>query len=209
MRPDPKQEIVDINSLETDPQNAVDHDDHNRQEVRKLIEKHGQVIPIVVDPESRIIAKGNLTWSVMKELGYEEVWVNWVGYESDVARRAYAAGDNRVGELHEWRWDVVAQLVDEMAQLAEDAAQIVVIPGFTDEELYLLTQTSFEAAAPVAGAFGQTGSSRGVTSRVFSLSEEAAEVLDRALKMAGERVPGDKKGDALVAVAQHYIDTIE
>jgi ParB-like chromosome segregation protein Spo0J len=95
-------ETVKINSLTLDPSNARKHNDLNLKAIANSLEKFGQRKPIVVTPDSIVVA-GNGTLEAAKFLGWTEIAIarTPVGWTWDQIK-AFALADNRSAELAEW-----------------------------------------------------------------------------------------------------------
>jgi hypothetical protein len=95
-----------IDFTEEDPENARIHPDENLDEIRRSLERHGQVEPIVfwTAPDGRrIIKAGNGRHRVAKEIGWTKMaMVEFVGTAEEAM--AFALAANRAPELA--RWDV-------------------------------------------------------------------------------------------------------
>jgi ParB-like chromosome segregation protein Spo0J len=106
-------ETVNINSLTPDPANARKHDSKNLKAIASSLEKFGQRKPIVVTPNSIVVA-GNGTVEAAKSLGWTEIAIarTPVGWSWDQIK-AFALADNRSAELAEWDDKVLAdQLIE-------------------------------------------------------------------------------------------------
>ncbi len=107
-----KVEVVSVDALTPDPENARTHSDRNLAAIAGSLRQFGQRRPLVCYG-STVIA-GNGTLEAAKSLGWTEVAITRVprDWTFDQAR-AYALADNRTGELAEWDTKVLAdQLVD-------------------------------------------------------------------------------------------------
>jgi site-specific DNA-methyltransferase (adenine-specific) len=107
-------ETVNINSLTPDPANARKHDGRNLKAIASSLEKFGQRKPIVVTPDSIVVA-GNGTVEAAKSLGWTEIAVarTPVGWTWDQIK-AFALADNRTAELAEWDDKVLADQLLEL-----------------------------------------------------------------------------------------------
>jgi DNA modification methylase len=107
-------ETVNINSLTPDPANARKHDGKNLKAIASSLEKFGQRKPIVVTPDSIVVA-GNGTVEAAKSLGWTEIAVarTPIGWTWDQIK-AFALADNRTAELAEWDDKVLADQLLEL-----------------------------------------------------------------------------------------------
>jgi ParB-like chromosome segregation protein Spo0J len=107
-------ENVNINSLTPDPANARTHDSKNLKAIASSLEKFGQRKPIVVTPDSIVVA-GNGTLEAAKSLGWSQIAIarTPVGWTWDQVK-AFALADNRTAELAEWDDKVLADQLLEL-----------------------------------------------------------------------------------------------
>lgn len=107
-------ETVNINSLTPDPANARKHDGKNLKAIASSLEKFGQRKPIVVTPDSIVVA-GNGTLEAAKSLGWTEIAIarTPIGWTWDQIK-AFALADNRTAELAEWDDKVLADQLLEL-----------------------------------------------------------------------------------------------
>ena len=107
-------ETVNIASLTPDPANARKHDGKNLNAIASSLEKFGQRKPIVVTPDSIVVA-GNGTLEAAKSLGWTEIAIarTPVGWTWDQIK-AFALADNRTAELAEWDDKVLADQLLEL-----------------------------------------------------------------------------------------------
>ena len=107
-------ETVNVNSLTPDPANARRHDGKNLKAIASSLEKFGQRKPIVVTPDSIVVA-GNGTLEAAKSLGWTEIAVarTPIGWTWDQIK-AFALADNRTAELAEWDDKVLADQLLEL-----------------------------------------------------------------------------------------------
>ena len=107
-------ETVNVNSLTPDPANARKHDGKNLKAIASSLEKFGQRKPIVVTPDSIVVA-GNGTLEAAKSLGWTEIAIarTPVGWTWDQIK-AFALADNRTAELAEWDDKVLADQLLEL-----------------------------------------------------------------------------------------------
>jgi DNA modification methylase len=109
-----KIETVSISTLSPDPANARKHDGRNLTAIASSLEKFGQRKPIVVTPDSIVVA-GNGTLEAAKSLGWTQIAVarTPIGWTWDQIK-AFALADNRTAELAEWDDKVLAEQLLEL-----------------------------------------------------------------------------------------------
>lgn len=110
---------VPIGDLVLDPRNARKHDDANIQAIAASLKAFGQVKPLVVHRDTKIIEAGNGTLLAARKLGWTHVAVVWVQHDA-AAARGFAIADNRTAELASWDDSVLAELLDQVADDSPD-----------------------------------------------------------------------------------------
>lgn len=127
-------EMVDIDALVFDPNNARKHDDKNLQAIRGSLRKFGQQKPIVVNAKNVVIA-GNGTVAGAKAEGWKKVAVVRSALD-DFLQSAYALADNRSSELAEWDEEILKASLAELEIKGFDIGDIGFDPAdfdFLDE----------------------------------------------------------------------------
>lgn len=120
-------ELVAVDDLTPDPDNARLHGEENLDSIRRSLERFGQVKPLVV--HAGVVIAGNGTLQAAKELGWKNVSI--VRVPPDWSRdraQAYAIADNRTAELAEWDSDVLTSQLVELDAAGWDLKDI----GFPD-----------------------------------------------------------------------------
>ena len=135
-------EKIEIDRLQPDPQNPRTHDDRNMSAIRASLEAHGQVEPLVVQRDTRMVIAGNGRMAAMRELGWSTAQCVVLDVDDSTARRL-SITLNRSGELAGWDEAVLAQHLVELEAL--DAEQFNVEDlGFNSDELQALVDTYVE-----------------------------------------------------------------
>ena len=108
-----KVELVAVDSLELDPNNARRHDKRNLDAIAGSLREFGQRKPIVVW-RNRVVA-GNGTLVAARSLGWGEISVARCPDEWDEVRvKAFALADNRSAELAVWDEQVLTEQLKEL-----------------------------------------------------------------------------------------------
>jgi len=117
-------ETVSINSLTLDPSNARKHDSKNLKAIASSLQKFGLRTPIVVTPDSIVVA-GNGRLEAAKSLGWTEIAVarTPIGWTWDQIK-AFAIADNRTSELAEWDDKILAEQLLELDAHGWELAEI-------------------------------------------------------------------------------------
>ncbi len=110
---------------------------HPNSQIRALtksFEAFGQVLPVLIDTEARIIS-GHAQWEVAKRLGMSEVMVIRIEYLTEPQIRALMVGLNRLADLSKWNDEALdAILLDLQAQDLDFDIEAI---GFTEIEIEL------------------------------------------------------------------------
>ncbi len=141
-------EVVPLDSLTPDPDNARVHPEANMEAIRESLALWGQLKPLVVREENRVVMAGNGTMAAMTSLGWKRAAVSLVSM-TDAEAIGYALADNRTAELAEWDLEVVARQEALLEELGGDAV------GWSDEEVVALRASTVPPEAP--GEFPEVG----------------------------------------------------
>ena len=191
-------ETVNINSLTPDPANARRHDGKNLKAIASSLEKFGQRKPIVVTPDSIVVA-GNGTVEAAKSLGWTEIAIarTPVGWSWDQIK-AFALADNRSAELAEWDDKVLA---DQLLELDANGWELEEL-GF--ENLQPPTETEWNGA--LDGSMSEQSEFR---QWAFSLSERQYQIVHAAIRRASassEKTDNENtNANALAEICQNYV----
>ncbi len=124
-------EVVLLDSLAIDPDNARVHPEANMEAIRESLALWGQLKPLVVREENRVVMAGNGTMAAMISLGWKRAAVSLVSM-TDAEAIGYALADNRTAELAVWDHEVVARQEALLEELGGDAV------GWSDDEVIAL-----------------------------------------------------------------------
>ncbi|HEY0012110.1 MAG TPA: DNA methyltransferase [Allosphingosinicella sp.] len=101
LRNHPNVEMVPHHSLTPDSKSPRKHPKKQVEQLARVLERFGFLVPIIVDNSGLIVA-GAGRWAAAAILKLEEVPVIRASFVSDEDRRAFAIADNRMSELSEW-----------------------------------------------------------------------------------------------------------
>lgn len=152
--PDLTTEVVEIETLTFDPQNARKHDQRNISAIAASLEKFGQRRPLVVTHGSVVIA-GNGTLEAAKSLGWTKIAISRTpkGWSADQAK-AYALADNRTAELAAWDEALLGAQLVELDAAGWDLEAL----GFENDKPAGVTETEEEIDLdPPADPFSKVG----------------------------------------------------
>ena len=102
-----KVQEVSTDLLRPYEKNAKVHSEEQVQKIADSIREFGFLNPCLIDKENRIIA-GHGRVMAAKILGMKKVPCVYVEGLTDAQRRAYILADNRLTELGDWDWEMVA-----------------------------------------------------------------------------------------------------
>ena len=108
-----KIELVELDRLKLDPENARKHPEKSIDAIKESLYVFGQRKPIVVSADGLIIA-GNGTYLAALDLGWKDIAVTRLPEDwSREMGTAYAIADNRASDFSDWNQEVLAQqLID-------------------------------------------------------------------------------------------------
>lgn len=112
-KPDLTIEIVPIDKLTPDPQNARKHSKKNLDAIASSLKEFGQRRPLVVTKDY-VVAAGNGTLEAAKHLGWTEIAVSVAPFDDPDRVKAYAIADNRTAELAEWDNEVLLEQLGDL-----------------------------------------------------------------------------------------------
>ena len=101
--------IVDITTLLPDPDNARLHPERNLNAIMDSLRQYGQMKPLVVRKQTRVVVAGNGTLEAAKALGWTKIAAAFEAMD-DATAAGYGIADNRTAELAKWDLEVVARL---------------------------------------------------------------------------------------------------
>ena len=104
-------EMLLTSSLTPNPDNARTHSARQLSQLRAAIKKFGWLVPIVVDADLMILA-GHARYEVARMLKLREVPCIRADHLSDIDKRAFALGENRLAELSGWNSKLLTKELD-------------------------------------------------------------------------------------------------
>lgn len=138
--------VVPVAKLVPYQGNPRTHPDWQVAQIAASIAEFGFVSPILVGPDSVIIA-GHGRLMAAQQLGLAEVPVIELGHLTEVQRRALVIADNRIAENAGWDEDLLRA---ELAALQVEGFELDVL-GFGDEDLAaLLEEAEGDVSLPAA-----------------------------------------------------------
>lgn len=104
---------VDITTLVLDDRNARTHDDVGIKAIMESFTKFGQDQLLVVQKDGMIVRKGNGRLEAAKRLGWTHIAALIIDEDSESAM-ARAIADNRTGDLSDWDFANLTDILDEL-----------------------------------------------------------------------------------------------
>lgn len=126
-------QVVDIDSLHADPDNAKVHTPRNMHGIKGSFLLHGQRRPLVVREENMRIACGNGSWQAMRDLGWTKCAVDLQSM-TDVQFAGFAIDDNRSSENALWNFEMVKRV----EALRASTGSGIPMPGWSAAEVMAL-----------------------------------------------------------------------
>jgi DNA modification methylase len=123
---------------------------HPKSQIRALsksLEAFGQVLPILIDGDNRIIS-GQALWEVARRLALPEVLAIRVDYLGEAQIKALMVALNRLGDLSKWDEAALRTILLDLSGLDLDFD--IEATGFTEIEIELMVQD-----LDIAGAEGE------------------------------------------------------
>lgn len=99
----------------------------------KILEKHGQVTPVVVWRKNNVIYKGNTTYKAAQLLGWETVKTLFVDFKDEEAAKAYGIADNKASEWSDWDEELLSNILNGLSDYQEEF-DFKGMTGFTEDE---------------------------------------------------------------------------
>jgi DNA modification methylase len=132
-----KAEYVDPSTLKPIPGAPRYHPKSQMRGLGKSLRAFGQVLPILIDAEDRIIS-GLALWQVATKLGFSEVMVIRIEYLTQPQIKALMIALNRLGDLARWDDEALNAILLDLHELDLDFD--IEATGFTEIEIELRVQ---------------------------------------------------------------------
>jgi hypothetical protein len=171
--------------------NARVHNERNLEAIKGSLRQFGQVEPILIRKANNEIIAGHGRMEAMVQLNWTEADVAIVDCDQETAN-AMAIALNRTGELAEWNYQTLGEMMKEIKAWGEIPLQDL---GWADHEVEPLLKA--EWAPPLLDGSTDTpddsSSNKPATHKTVGFTKEQWEVVEAAMKKVGEG------GDALSA----------
>lgn len=182
---------VPLDELVPDDRNARTHGEKNMAAIMGSLATFGQVEPIVIGRDRRVIG-GNGRLEAMRRLGWSECRIVEVDFD-DEKQRALALALNRTGELAGWDMERLAEQTEFLADTGFDLGTI----GWSEADLAPVWAGDFSGADGTATEGREDGETN---ERVHSirLTLEQREVFNRAAFKVREQTGDHEMTDGRV-----------
>ncbi len=137
-------ETIPIDELVEDEHNARTHPERNLDAIKASLATFDQCEPLVVRADSNVVIGGNGRLRAMRELGWTEAEIVRVDV-TDEQVRALSVALNRSGDLAEWNYEQLAELVRDLPIELQNAT------GFADYEIEPLLAADWSPPEPEPG----------------------------------------------------------
>lgn len=101
--------LTPITELSLDPANERKHGERDLEGIKGSLTAFGQQTPIVFEPQTKQILKGNGTYMAARELGWTHIIAIPTDLQTKVEQAGYRVADNRTSELSEWDMPALAE----------------------------------------------------------------------------------------------------
>jgi hypothetical protein len=183
--------LINVEEVGPHPKNSRHHSEANLQAIMSSLQKFGQRSPIVVNPDSMHIVKGNGTWESAVRLGWKQIKCVYHRFKSEADEVAYMVADNKTNDLSEFNFQHLAENLKELSAANYD----VTITGFTEQEASPLIKAKYWSPDDVKGSKP-------------SVEEVEHPAITKAIKL-WLRKNGDVDEDynPLIGICRHYLRT--
>lgn len=188
---------IEISSLSLDPDNARLHPERNMEAIKQSLQMYGQVKPVVVRADKRIVVAGNGTMEAAIQLGWTRIAASIVEMD-DITAAGYGLADNRCAELAKWDFEVVARL-DKLLLEAGHASI-----GWSLDELEVLRAADW---TPPPIADDEQDSSEAET-LVISFTPDQYVAVGKALAVVRQVYPQYDQAQLLEWICQQWLDSV-
>lgn len=188
-------ETVKVTDLAPHPENPRRG---NIDVIKESLATTGQFRPVLANSRNNTIIGGHHVVQAATELGWEKVAVLWLDVDDTEHKRIMLA-DNRAADLGDYDQEILLALLQDADDLAGT--------GYTDDDLQaIIAASSMPDQSDWGGALSALPEGEpSVRTRTFSLTNEQAEIVDRAVAKGLEQSSGDgnRNGAALAWACSH------
>ncbi len=132
-----KRKLTELLPAEYNPRKKLQPGDKEYEKIKRSIEKFGYIDPIIINKDGTIIG-GHQRYSVLEELGYEEIDVVVVDLDKEHEKALNLALNKITGE---WDDNLLTDLIRELSELDFEME----LTGFDSSEIDLMLDTGMDA----------------------------------------------------------------
>lgn len=206
-----KLEIVPIDSVFPDPENANIHSIEQLHDIAESLRAFGQQKPIVVSPDTGIIIAGNGTYEAAKSiLGWEKIAVVWTTLD-DFNSRAYAIADNQLNRKSHWDFTILSEQIKSISEWKPDFNWDAI--GFDEDEInpllshHSMSDDELDEFMENMNSDSLTEEKNSIMGKSIKLTKEQREVVNEAISAIKEEVHDKEmsEGRALELICADYL----
>ena len=139
-----------VDALVPYARNSRTHSEEQVEQIARSIEEFGFTNPVLVDGEGTIIA-GHGRVMAAKLIGLARVPTIALGHLSEAQRRAYVIADNRIALNAGWDEEMLRSELS--ALIDSDAAELLDLVGFSNDELSALLEDPLSEGRDYSGKY--------------------------------------------------------
>lgn len=152
-------EIVYLNAtaIKPSPHAARQHSAAQRRKLKNLLQKFGQVVPIIIDVNNEIV-DGHAVYETLLDLGHDEIAVTIVENRTDAEIRALRLALNRVAQDAVWddaklrgEFEYLINVGFDLDLSGFDAVEIDMVLSIDAPTANTVEEEALDALAPVVG----------------------------------------------------------
>lgn len=183
--------------------NSRTHSDQQVAQIAASIKEWGFTSAILIDPQGGVIA-GHGRLMAARKLGMKEVPVMIADGWTDAQKRAFVIADNKLAMNAGWDDEMLRLELSEIGDLGFDLE----LTGFSAEEI---TELQFDDDAEAEMPELKNGEREPFQQKAFTLHDEQAEVVDKAITLARTNPLADtglndnSNGNALALICQQWL----
>lgn len=202
--PADKVEKWEIAKLVPYARNSRTHSDEQISQLAASIKEWGWTTPVLVDEDGSIIAGHGRTLAAQR-LKMTEVPVMVAKGWSDAKKRAYVIADNKLAMNAGWDNEMLRLELAEIGEMGFDLE----LTGFSAEEI---TELQFDDDAEAEMPELKNGEREPFQQKAFTLHDEQAEVVDKAITLARTNPLADTglnentNGNALAFICHQWLE---
>ncbi len=203
-------QLVDVDSITLDPENAKEHDSKDLEEKKASLKMFGFVKPVVVNRINNFIIAGNGIFLAAKALGYKQIPALFVDF-SAIRGKSFGIADNRLSDNSKYnleQFNLNIKDIDEWdaeidwKALAFDPAEINLLLASMNTQIT-------DSGVPQEGGqdVSQDFDEDSAPARAIKLTKAQREIIDLAVKTLreNEQSPKLSEGQCMELICSNYL----